>query len=92
MIFQGKGKPTERNAASAPHWCRYVVLKKTMRTLASEQTWFERCRCGRSVSVVVDRNHSIGARKNPAVYKTWYDAEGNELKMTGNIPNVDKSQ
>ena len=62
-------------------YCNLILVKRSVKTVGSQQTWLERCRCGKVV--FVEMNWRMGTGLMPTVKKTWYSSDGKYEKVTG---------
>lgn len=69
------------------HYCKYYVLKKSMRSHMHGQSWYERCKCGRTIWI--DCKFYVEGRNSPQITKTWFDREGNIERVTGHNAKID---
>lgn len=63
------------------HFCKYSLVRRSIKDVGLFKKWIERCRCGRFV--LVDCKLFVGGSNSPKVRKTWFDSEGNVSRITG---------
>lgn len=61
------------------HFCRYVVMKRTIEVAENSKKWLERCKCGRMKWC--DCTFFTATSKIPKITITWFDREGNQCRI-----------
>lgn len=69
------------NDGKFQHYCKYVVMRKTIVDIPSGKHWIERCKCNRLL--VIDCKFVVEGSNSPQITKTWFDKDGNIEKVTG---------
>lgn len=60
------------------HHCKFFLIKRSSYFKYPIHHWTERCRCSRTVQVNVK-----WIEAKPFMTKTWFDQDGNIVKITG---------
>lgn len=71
------------------HFCSYRKTGISYRKPDDSMRWLERCRCGRSVDIVLTR--SLDMRVNAVMEKRWFDREGRLERVTGGNVQTEKA-
>lgn len=68
------------------HYCYYRRLAGSSEQVPNGINWVERCRCGNSVQVSLDRGESFEKSK-VRMRKTWVSKDGTIERVTGSYDN-----
>lgn len=63
----------------------FRMLRRTIQRSETTFKWTERCKCGSTV--VVEAEYDL-TNKTPTVKKSWFDSDGNFVKVTGSAQNI----